>query len=107
MTEQETKPETELPDIDNERLQNIKKERGARYGPPKWNHENIGIIWGGILRSAQYDPETGRVPENIVALMLLGLKVARAAYPKGKIYRDNYDDGHNYLKFAEQFSVGE
>lgn len=85
-----------------EELAALEKDRGAYYGDPKWNHENIGIVWGGLLRAGGIG-DGAPVPSDLVALMLgCGLKGVRAAQRK-PYHKDNYDDHHVYLDFSGRF----
>lgn len=80
----------------------IEAERGNFYGPIGWNHTNIGVMWQGVLMSADWDPSKGPIPADVVCLMMAALKISRAANPHAPVLHDNYIDGQNYLDFAER-----
>lgn len=87
--------------MDNGRLEQLERERGTVYGPVRWNHENIGLVWSGLLRAAGYDiPLDKPISADVVCLMMNGLKTVRAANPNAPYHSDNFDDGHNYLRYA-------
>ena len=78
------------------------KERGKSYGPPLPSLRNIGRAWQALL-SSHYRLNLPEPPPYVVSLMILAMKNVRAAQPTPH-HQDNYDDGFNYLKFAEESS---
>jgi hypothetical protein len=72
-------------------------ERGKIYGDPQLSHANIGKVWSGILGN-HMDREIPPIPPEIVAQMMVGLKMVRSARV---FHADNYVDARNYLGFSE------
>ena len=81
----------------------IKSERHKVYGDVVENHENIACAWVGLLRDHAKSIEMGiPLPTWTVALMMATLKIDRMRL----IYhKDNYDDAHNYLDFADDMQA--
>lgn len=79
----------------------IRKERGLRYGPVKEGHDNLGLIWTGLLQDHYQIVLSHPIPSHIACLMLSGLKLSRAARPF-RYDRDDYDDERNYTNFAQE-----
>lgn len=78
----------------------VRKERGAGYGDPVACHRNIGLAWKALLQD-WWQKELPDIPPHIVDLMMVQLKVLRAAKPLGH-RADDYVDARNYLDFAEE-----
>jgi hypothetical protein len=79
-------------------LEAILKERARVYGPPSENHRAIARIWGAILGAAGLtDGEPLRI--DLVALLMVGLKLARAA-PRTTLHKDTFDDIQVYTQIA-------
>jgi hypothetical protein len=65
-------------------------ERNEAHGDPTKNHDNIALIWSGILGQP--------ITATQVALCMAGVKLARAGYnPK---LMDSYIDGAAYFAIA-------
>ena len=72
----------------------MERERNSTYGDAQENLVRIGRCWGSLLNRED-------IPPHLVALMMCSLKFIRATH----IYhKDNYDDAHTYLSFAEKAS---
>ena len=69
----------------------VASQRSGEYGAPLINHWRIGQIWSGIL-----DLE---IPPWKVALMMVGLKIARLAETPSD---DSLIDGVGYLEIVRQ-----
>jgi hypothetical protein len=80
--------------------QEIRKERGKRYGDIKQNHTNIANAWHSILCS-YYQLDLEPLPPHIVCLMFASFKNVRAAIPFS-YNPDDFLDSRNYLDFAEE-----
>lgn len=75
-------------------------ERGQVYGDPRQSHTNIGLAWTGLLQHHYGITLDHPIPPEIVALLLVQLKVSRSA----RVFKtDNYTDLHAYAQFAEEF----
>lgn len=73
------------------------KERQAIYGPPEENHENVGLMWAGLIQQHYGITLPHPLPCWLVELMLVQLKASRAA----RVYHsDNYIDMIAYARFA-------
>lgn len=82
--------------------QEIQKEREKRYGgKTTFNHENLGIIWTGILQNYFRIKLPAIIPAHIVLLMFSASKINRAVSEVGIPDNDNYDDGKIYLELAK------
>lgn len=84
-----------------DKLAEIRKDRGAIYGPPKLNHEGIAQMWASLLQPHWEAVRDQRpLPPHVVALLMAALKLnrMRLAY-----HEDNYDDIANYLLFAKEW----
>lgn len=85
------------------RKEQLRKDRGEKYGPVRQNHQSIGLIWTGILIQAGWTPPptTPILPPELATLMMVGVKCSREAYEH---LTDNIDDGQNYLAFTGELS---
>ena len=81
------------------RKEQLRKDRGEKYGPVRQNHQSIGLIWTGILIQAGWT--TPVLPPELATLMMVGVKCSREAH--GHL-SDNIDDGQNYLAFTGELS---
>ena len=81
----------------------IREDREPIYGDHVENHQNIGMVFGGILMAAGWKPpsedQCGVAPD-VVELMQAGLKMVRAANHRAKFHADSYNDGVNYFQMA-------
>jgi hypothetical protein len=80
-------------------LEALKADRQEVYGDPIENHKGIAQMWACLLqphaeRIARMEP----LPEHVIALMMVGLKLNRM---RRRFKQDNYDDLRVYLGFAE------
>lgn len=80
-----------------DKTEELLAERGQDYGDPVDTHIRIAEVWSGILGHPVQPVE--------VALMMVGLKLVRAA--KGPTKQDSYDDAHAYVSIAETIIKGE
>lgn len=71
--------------------------RQEDYGDPTPNLSSIGAVWGEVLGT---DP----IPPDTVALMMVGLKLVRAA---GRMNRDDLVDAVAYLMLADDIRGGQ
>lgn len=88
----------------SERTKELLAERGAQYGDATAGHQNVGLIWTGLLRGrygAQALPYP--IPPDVVALMMTALKLYRAGLDTPH-HEDNFDDAHVYLEIARKAS---
>lgn len=67
-------------------------KRSDQYGEPVDNMARTGVIWGALLG---VDP----IPPRMVAVMMVGLKLAREGGPLPS--RDNLVDACGYLLIAD------
>jgi len=81
----------------------IQKIRTKRYGQDfTRNHQNLGLIWTGILQSYYEIQFPEMMPSHVVLLMMAASKINRASTEKGKLLdEENYDDGKIYLELAK------
>lgn len=86
--------------ISDERVAEIRNEREGRYGSPHVNQITVGMVWHGILSNHYQTTDLPPIPGHIVALMMAGLKLNRAAFPSAFATQDSYDDGIGYLQIA-------
>lgn len=87
--------------MSDQRLDEIRKERGKQYGPPKLNHDCIAMAWRGVLCARNQNTDLELTAQD-VATMMLFLKGVRWSQPF-EVSQDSYDDGGNYLRFANEF----
>ena len=78
----------------------IRKERNAIHGDPIPGHTNLGKAWGALL-AEYFQRPVPPLPCHLVCLMLVTLKLQRAARPM-KYTEDDYLDARNYLDFAQE-----
>lgn len=79
------------------RLKKVLRRRQKIYGPPASNHANIGLAWTGLLQQHYGITLPHSIPNWLVELMLVELKVNRSA----RVYHhDNYIDMVAYAGFA-------
>ena len=77
----------------------IHDERNRVYGDAKPGHDNIGLLWTGLLQR-HYNIELDHpIPADMVLLMLAATKLARAA-GANVFHDDNYIDGKVYFELA-------
>lgn len=88
---------------EEERLKAIEIERGIVYGPPREFMRNLGFAWTSIIQQHYGITLPHTIPDHVSALMLTSFKVLRSTRAHKS---DNYDDGHNYLSFADRFQQG-
>ena len=82
-------------------LAEIMAERHEEYGDAKETQRFIAMAWASKLQPHAEAVAKGEpVPEWVVALMFNDAKSVRMRL---KFKQDNFDDAHNYLKFAEQW----
>lgn len=80
--------------------QEVRSQRESVYGSPLHTGENVGQHWTAILRTYLQDQSFPVLPPRIVHLMMVALKIHRAATPFEKKDADSYIDLHNYADFA-------
>lgn len=79
----------------------IREERSKTYGGCKPNHDNLGLVFTGILQQHYQIEMPHPLPGHVVALMMAALKATRASNPFG-FNADNYLDGKAYFAIAEE-----
>lgn len=102
--QEETVPETvPAPDQKADPIQAIIDDRSKVYGSPAESMKNIGLIWTGLIQQ-HYGIELAHpIPAEIVPMMLACFKMSRAT----RVFKqDNFDDGHAYMRFAEEIQGG-
>ena len=80
----------------------VRTDREAEYGKPIHTLERLSEHWTSLIRSRHPDMPIVDLDPSLVGLMLVALKLHRAAVPNLKRDNDSYVDGHNYLTFAEE-----
>lgn len=83
-------------------VKEIMEERGHDYGHYLGNHETLGKIWTGILEQHYGKKFDHDIPPHVASLMMVAVKVNRAATPSRRKVDDNYLDGHAYLTIADK-----
>ena len=81
------------------------KEREVCYGSREIGIHALGRMFDGILTSF-YRFRLEPLPDHVVDLMMVAIKIARAAQGT-EHYQDNYVDAENYLRFAFEASLRE
>lgn len=85
----------------SDHLDDIVRERGKVYGPPKENHEGIAMMWAPLLQPhAELIAQQKPLPPHVVAQLMVALKLNRMRLVHKQ---DNFDDLRNYLTFAEKW----
>ena len=88
---------------DQETIDQLRKDRGRVYGPPKENHIGIAQIWASLLQPHwKRIRRTIPVPPHVVAQLMMGLKLNRMRLTH---HKDNYDDLAVYARFAEEWQA--
>lgn len=82
-------------DILDEAKRLITGDRAQTYGDAEDTHARIGAVWGGILGVDEIEPE-------IVAIMLAGMKLVRAA--KQPSHYDSFVDIAGYAAIGGEIS---
>lgn len=85
-------------------LERLEKIRQEVYGDPFISHTAIGYVWRGILQNRFHELIIPPIPADLVAEMLAGFKITRAARPS--YHQDSYDDAQVYTKFGKRFKEG-
>ena len=81
-------------------LEEIKEERGEKYGPHIYQHRQVGRIWAALL-SHHWGVNLPDIPSDMVEVMMsAGIKATRAAWQG--FHKDDYDDGMNYNDLARE-----
>lgn len=80
--------------------QKIFDERQKRYGNYIDAHENLGMIWTGILQNFYRTKLPTTIPSHIVLLMMVASKLNRVA-AENLVNDENYDDGKIYLELMK------
>lgn len=88
------------PQEPKDKIDALLAERRSVYGPNPFNQETVAQAWQSTLESHFQTKLPGPIPSHIVALMMVQIKVLRAACPF-KYQQDNYNDMHGYTKIAE------
>ena len=80
--------------------QKIWDKRAKEYGDGILNHENVGLMWTGILQCYFQTKLPHQIPGYIVSLMMAAIKISRAA--EGVYKEDDYVDAGIYMCMAEK-----
>jgi hypothetical protein len=89
---------------EDDKLAQIREERGRIYGDPMASHANIGLSWTALIQQHYGITLDHPLPTSLVAQMMVTFKMQRAS----RVYHaDNYDDAKNYLRFAEEAQKAE
>lgn len=80
------------------KIESIKQERQKIYGDPQLSHHNIGLCWTGMIQQHYGIRLEHPIPDWLVELMMVQFKAQRSARV---FHKDNFDDAHAYLDFAE------
>ena len=83
-----------------QQLVELQHEKEQIYGSHLLGGDSLGKMWAGIL-SNHYETKLPPLPAHIVHLMMVGLKICRAAI-NGPAVGDNYDDAIVYMAMAMQ-----
>lgn len=83
------------------RLDSLEESRSSVYGDPFISHKAIGYTWRGILQNRFQELEIPEITADLVAELLAGFKITRAARPG--YHQDSYDDAQVYTRFGERF----
>jgi hypothetical protein len=77
----------------------VLQERGKRYLDATFGHTNLSKAWTGILQTHYQIELPHDIPADVTLLMMVALKVNRAAHPT-PFLDDNYLDGKGYMELA-------
>lgn len=80
----------------------VRQQREAVYGSPVHTLTRLSEHWTSLIRSRNPGLLIKDLDPSLVGLMLVCLKLHRAAVPNAKNDNDSYVDAHNYLTFAEE-----
>lgn len=87
----------------NKEQQKIYDQRKQVYGDGIFNHEQVGLMWTGILQCYFQTKLPAPIPSHIVSLMMSAVKVSRIA--EGCYQKDDYTDAIIYLHIAEKGAI--
>ena len=79
----------------------ILEERGKHFLDATFGHTNLGMEWTGILQTHYQMVLPHPIPSDVTLLMMVALKVNRAAHPT-PMREDNYLDGKGYMELARK-----
>jgi len=86
----------------NKKEQAVFEKRNTRYRIGFVNaHENLGLIWTGLIQSYYGIKLSEPLPSHLVLTMMSASKLNRAVSEKKMPDEDNYDDGKIYLELAK------
>lgn len=74
-------------------------DRQAEYGDARNTHERIAVMWNALI------PQGSRIQPTDVALMMIALKLVRAA--KNPSHRDSWVDIVGYAEIGARLSEGD
>ena len=80
----------------------VSGDRQNTHGDKVTNHQNIARMWNAHLHNANILPEDKHLTPQDVALMMAGLKLARAAH--GALNMDDYVDLAGYAACAGEIA---
>jgi len=86
----------------NEEERKIFEQRQKRYGNFVDAHENLGLIWTGLIQNYFQIKLPEPIPSHLVLLMMAASKLNRAVAEKDLIDSDNYDDAKIYAEMAKK-----
>jgi hypothetical protein len=90
------------PLVNSKAIADTLAERGKSYGDAKINCSGIGLQWTAILRNHFQREDIPIIPGNVVALMMVGLKLNRLA--KSPDHEDSDHDARAYLSIAKELA---
>lgn len=86
----------------NEEEQKIFEQRQKRYGHFIDAHENLGLVWTGLIQNYFRIKLSEPIPSHLVLLMMAASKLNRAVAEKDLPDSDNYNDNKIYIEMAKQ-----
>lgn len=84
----------------NKKEQEIFAQRQKRYGAFIRAHENLGLLWTGLIQNYFRIQLPSTIPSHIVLLMMVASKLNRIT-AEGSVNDENYDDGKIYLELTK------
>lgn len=78
----------------------VREQRGGRYGPIFHSHHTIGLAIQSVLES-WLGIKIPTIPPRIIALILAAMKLSRMARPF-QYDKDDHTDLSNYVDFADE-----
>lgn len=87
----------------NKKEQQIFDERQKRYGHFIEAHNNLGLIWTGLIQNYFRIKLSEPIPAHLVLLLMAASKLNRAVAEEDHLLDfDNYDDNKIYIEMARK-----